>query len=75
MIRWLMRLGRIAWYLTALMLIVWGLGILLGNAISIIGGLQLVAVWYFWPREATRPQTWAQMYRYPQRAERGKEAE
>jgi len=39
----------------------------LGNGIVIIGFLQLAAVLYFWPREASRPQTWAQIYHYPQR--------
>ncbi len=87
MIRWLMTLGRIALYVCALVILLLmvyvvapglvcvGFVICIVTFMSLIGCLQALAVWYFWPREATRPQTWAQMYRYPQRTERGKEAE
>lgn len=74
--RWLMTMGKIASYLLLVPLLLAGAGLLtlsfpcpgaVGPAIRLIGLLQVLAVCYFWPRQAYRPQTWAQMYRYPQR--------
>lgn len=70
-----MKPGKIAFYFWVLLLITFGISLgirlvtfgLSGGTLLTIGVLQVLAVWYFWPREVSRPQTWSRTYRYPRR--------